>query len=108
MQAAIYVRADTADDAARQITDCRAYCAERGWTVEDTYADQQHTNNMFEQLLAGVRADEIDVVVCSDVDLLGRSPEDVRRLLVACDRRRVQLVVGGAVAFGPDTHILYG
>jgi DNA invertase Pin-like site-specific DNA recombinase len=109
MQVAIYARLSQEDDSARpgeataterQIADCRAEAARRGWSVLAVYEDPDHSaSNLrrkrpeFERMLAdlgdGVHA---DAVLCFKLDRLLRHPKEAERIIELADQRGFSIV----------------
>ncbi|MFI0423355.1 recombinase family protein [Spongiactinospora sp. 9N601] len=82
---------------ARQEEDCRALAERLGWNVIDVYPDNDVSaysgkpRPQWERLLADVRADEIDGIVCWHVDRLTRSPRELEDVIDLHDRHDVAL-----------------
>lgn len=107
-RAAIYARIsqDRSGEQAgvqRQLEDCRALCADRGWTVVGEYVDnnvsamKRQTRPQYARLLEAVKGDEVDVVVTWATDRLYRRPADLEGLVIALGTVQVATVKSGKV-----------
>lgn len=92
MRAAIYLRISqdrTGEELGveRQRQDCEALAARRGWTIERVYVDNDisakgdRTRPAWEQMMADVEADRLDVVIGWTIDRTLRSGRDRLRML---------------------------
>lgn len=102
--AAIYARIslDRAGDrlgVARQLEDCRAEAARRGWPVAGEYVDDDisawsgKTRPAYRRLLADITAGAVDAVVVYHLDRLHRQTLELEEFVRTCDRAAVRQVV---------------
>ncbi len=102
-EAAIYARISHDPDGthlgtARQVKDCQELAARRGWTVVETFVDDDTSATSgkprprYEALLAALRAGRVNSLVVWDVDRLTRTPRELEDLVDLADQR------GGALA----------
>lgn len=107
-RAAIYARISDArgDDTAgvdRQQEDCLALCAERGWEVVGVYVDNSKSaysgkrRPAYEQMLAEIRAGNVDVLVAYSSDRIYRRLGDLERLVDELGSTQVATVKSGRV-----------
>jgi DNA invertase Pin-like site-specific DNA recombinase len=99
MRAGIYARISSDKDhealgVERQLQDCRALCAKRGWTVAP---DAEYVDNDIsaakpgkkrpehERLMGDIRAGKLDAVVVWDEDRLYRQPRELEPFVDACE-----------------------
>lgn len=93
--AAIYARISQDRDAdllgvTRQIDDCTADAARRGWPVADTYVDDDTSaytgkpRPAYRRLLADIRDRRIDAVVVWNLDRLHRHPRELEEFFEVC------------------------
>ena len=104
MEVAIYARLSQEDDSARpgeataterQIADCRAEAAKRGWSVLAVYEDPDHSaSNLrrkrpeFERMLGDLGDGvHVDAVLCYKLDRLLRHPKEAERIIELADQR---------------------
>ncbi len=109
MMAAIYARIskDSEGDGlgvARQIADCTAEVARRGWTLAGTYVDndvsatRSKVRPEYERMLDDVRAGRINALVVWDVDRLTRTPRELEDIIDFADRQGLELAsIGGVI-----------
>lgn len=109
MMAAIYARIskDSEGDGlgvARQIADCTAEVARRGWTLAGTYVDNDVSATRskirpeYQRMLADVRAGRINALVVWDVDRLTRTPRELEDIIDFADRQGLELAsIGGVI-----------
>ena len=109
MMAAIYARIskDSEGDGlgvARQIADCTAEVARRGWTLAGTYVDndvsatRSKVRPEYQRMLADVRAGRINALVVWDVDRLTRTPRELEDIIDFADRQGLELAsIGGVI-----------
>ena len=89
------------DAVARQLKDCKALCDRKGWTVADTYNDNDTSASAlkprkeYQRLLRDVRAGLIDVVAVWDLDRLTRRPIEVEEWITLAEQHGVNLVTIG-------------
>ena len=112
MRAALYARLSRDRDGAstgpdRQLADCRAMAAARGWEVVGDYVDRDvsaynpHVQRpAYEAMIADLEAGEVDVIVTWKVDRLLRRPKDFEALWDRLQARGASLVT---VADGIDS-----
>ncbi len=122
LRAALYARYSTDEQRPESIADqvetCRRFCAAKGWTVVDTYADAAMSGSSssrpeFERLKRDAELKRFDIVVVEALDRLSRRLADVAAFhdvlsfrgqkLHACDKGEISpLLAGilGAVAQG--------
>lgn len=102
-KAAIYARIsrdryDTALGVDRQKRLCRKLVTERGWTVVDTYVDNdvsatgRRPRPEYERLKADLAACTFDVIIALDSDRLLRRPLELEHLLELCEDHGVRVV----------------
>jgi DNA invertase Pin-like site-specific DNA recombinase len=78
---ALYARVSTLDkgqDPELQLTELRAFCASRGWTVSGEYVDRgvsgsKESRPQLDQMITAARKREIDVVLVWKLDRFARS-----------------------------------
>lgn len=81
----------------RQIEDCAAKAAVLGWTVADTYTDNDVSATKakvrpeYQRLLADLESGRIDAVVVYDLDRLTRKPVELEAFIDLSDRLKVGL-----------------
>lgn len=109
IMAAIYARIskDSEGDGlgvARQIADCTAEVARRGWALAGTYVDndvsatRSKVRPEYERMLADVRAGRINALVVWDVDRLTRTPRELEDIIDFADRQGLELAsIGGVI-----------
>lgn len=109
LRAAIYARQSLDRDGAglavaRQIEDCRQLAALRGWTVTETFIDNDVSASSgkvrpaYERLRAAIRAGRIDAVTTWSADRLSRRPIEIEQLIDLVERHRTKLaMVSGEV-----------
>lgn len=106
--AGIYARISkddgTALGVARQIEDCTALAERKGWTIIDTYVDnnvsasKDRPRPQYVRLLDDAEAGRIDAVICWDVDRLTRKPSELETFIDLADRHGLALAsVGGEI-----------
>jgi site-specific DNA recombinase len=94
--AAIYARISSDPEGdrlgvTRQIEDCRAMAARRGWPVADTYVDDDVSaysgkrRPEYRRMLADMRAGAVDAVVVWHMDRLHRQPKELEEFFETCD-----------------------
>ncbi|WP_188517771.1 recombinase family protein [Alsobacter metallidurans] len=100
MRAAIYARYSSDNQSERSIADqislCRAFIDDRGWTVSSAYSDRAQSGSSrfrpeYQRLLADVRSGIVDIVVAEALDRLSRDQEDVAALFKALTFASVKL-----------------
>lgn len=93
-RAAIYARTATTPAAAAiddQITSCRNFIEDQGWTEAGVYADAAGSGSTFASrdglftLMAAAGRGEFSVVLVSDIDRLSRSPSAVHQVVRELD-----------------------
>lgn len=107
--AAIYARISTDSEGeglgvARQIADCTAEVTRRGWTLTDTYVDndvsatRSKVRPEYERMLADIRGGRITALVVWDVDRLTRTPRELEDIIDLADRQGLALAsIGGEI-----------
>jgi DNA invertase Pin-like site-specific DNA recombinase len=79
----------------RQIEDCLALIRDRGWTLIETFADNDISaysgkpRPSYRRLLSVMKAGEIDAVVAWHMDRLQRSPRDLEEWIEVCEGNRI-------------------
>ena len=101
-RAAVYARVSTADQVEGtslgvQKNRCEAEIARRGWTHVETFVDggvsgSKATRPQLDRLLEAVRAGEVDAIVVSKLDRLGRSLAHLAPLFAELDELQVAFV----------------
>jgi site-specific DNA recombinase len=100
MRAAIYARISRDADGdglgvARQVDDCRAHCALRGWQVVAEYVDNDvsaysgRVRPSYQRLLADLTSGRVDLVVAWAPERLHRSPRELEDFLELIERQGV-------------------
>jgi site-specific DNA recombinase len=109
VRAAIYIRISRSRrellDVQRQEPPCRAFCAEQGWQVIETYIDDNRSawkreirRDAFERMLADVRAGKIDVICTWQADRLLRTVDDASAIVNIAKEYGTQVAnVGGTI-----------
>lgn len=97
MRTAIYTRVSTekqTDDS--QLTELRDYCQRRGWKDPKEYRDAvsgaRFTRAGLDRLMADVRRQRLDVVVCFKLDRLGRSLPHLAQIVAELTAHGVSLI----------------
>ncbi|MFI7650004.1 recombinase family protein [Micromonospora sp. NPDC049460] len=102
MRAALYLRISKdrtgdAEGVERQEQDCRALIDAKGWTLVETYTDNDTSATSgrrrpgFEALMSAVERRAVDVIVPWNADRLYRTPADRLRVVEACRQHGVSL-----------------
>ncbi len=102
MRAALYLRISKdktgeAEGVERQAEDCRALIKAKGWTLVETFTDNDTSATSgrrrpgFEALMSAVERRAVDVVVPWNADRLYRTPADRLRVVDACRQSGVSL-----------------
>ena len=100
MGKAIYVRISEDREGeglgvARQIEDCQAYAAARGWEVAEVYIDNDASayrgkfRPQYRRMLDDIRAGGLDGVIVYHIDRLTRSPKELEEFIEVCDQAKV-------------------
>lgn len=108
MIAAIYARISSDDGSAlgvqRQIEDCTQMAAKGGWTVAETFVDNDVSAStgkvrpQYEALISAIRSGSIDALIVWDVDRLTRTPSELEQFIGLADAHGIDLAsVGGEV-----------
>ena len=113
--AAIYARisSDRSGDQAgvtRQLSDCEALAARRGWTVVERYVDDDTSaysgkaRPAYKRLLSDIKDGHISAVVVWHLDRLHRQPRELEEFLDTVDRASIRHLasVTGDVDLGTD------
>jgi site-specific DNA recombinase len=98
-----YVRCSTkgqADDGVSlevQEARVRAYAVAKGWTIDSVIVDSARSGKnlkrpLLSKLLADVKADKIEAVICLRLDRISRSVRDLLELLELFDKHKVAFV----------------
>lgn len=80
----------------RQEGDCRAMAERLGWTVTETYTDNDlsafsgRRRKRYEELLSDIEAGRINAVICWHPDRLHRSPKELERYIDLCESRGIE------------------
>lgn len=102
MQAAIYARIsqDRSGEAlgvARQERLCRELAERLGWTVAETYVDNDvsaftgHPRPQYVAMLDAARAGQVDAIVCLDTDRLTRHPRELEDVIDLAEGSGIRL-----------------
>ncbi|MGC4758828.1 recombinase family protein [Micromonospora trifolii] len=102
MRAAIYLRISKdrtgeAEGVERQLEDCLALVAVKGWTLVETYTDNDTSavtsrrRKGFDALMHAVELKAVDVIVTWNADRLYRTPGDRLRVIEVCRSSGVSL-----------------
>jgi putative DNA-invertase from lambdoid prophage Rac len=96
----IYTRVSTDKQTAdSQLASLREYCARRGWqdvqVITDTISGSKISRKGLDQLMKAVRAGTVDIVLCYNLDRLGRSLSHLVQLLGEFAAHEVALIVPG-------------
>jgi len=97
MKATIYARVSTDKQTHdSQLNELREYCARRNWTNVtefcDTISGSKFSREALDRLMADVRRDRVDVVVCFKLDRLGRSLPHLAQVVGELTSHQVALV----------------
>jgi putative DNA-invertase from lambdoid prophage Rac len=97
MKIAIYTRVSTdrqTDES--QLNELRDYCRRRQWTnvieYRDVISGAKFSRQGLDQLMADVRRNRLDVIVCFKLDRLGRSLPHLAQIVAELAAHRVALV----------------
>lgn len=108
-QAAVYARIsadpnDTGLGVARQLKDCQALAERKGWSVVETFVDNDVSATsdkprpQYLRMMDALRAGRLDALVCWDVDRLTRTPRELEDVVDLAEHRGVALAsVGGEI-----------
>lgn len=94
----IYARVSSSDqNIDTQLLALRDYCKRLGYSIVDEYVDngfsgKDENRPSFEKLLADMRADKIDCIVCYKLDRIGRSLKHLLNLFEEFDNRKIGFV----------------
>lgn len=109
INAGIYARISSDEDGRglgvqRQIEDCTAEAARRGWSVAETYVDndvsatRSKVRPEYERMLSAIRAGRITGLIVWDVDRLTRTPRELEDVIDLADRYGLNLAnIGGEI-----------
>lgn len=115
MRAAIYARQSVDRDGqgaavTRQIEDCRALAAARGWSVVEIFVDNDASASTakvrpaYQRLLNAVQAGHVDQIAVWHVDRLTRRLVELEHVIDVCEATGVRLAtVTGDLDLGTDT-----
>lgn len=118
-RAAIYARISEDQEGAgagvaRQVEDCRAEAAKRGWDVAEVYVDNDvsATRSKFRaeysRMMKDIHAGKVDALVVYDPDRLTRTPREAEDILDLYDSRRFKFAnVSGDFNIDTDTGKLF-
>jgi site-specific DNA recombinase len=106
--AAIYARISSDDGTAlgvaRQIEDCSALATKRGWSIAETFVDNDVSASsgvrrpQYEQLIEAIKHERVNALVVWDVDRLTRTPSELEQFIGLADAHQIALAsVGGEV-----------
>jgi site-specific DNA recombinase len=98
----------------RQLTDCRKYAADRGWTVAEEYFDndisayQGKRRPAYQRMLEDIEAGQRDAVIVYNLDRLTRRPRELEEFTDALQAARVTDlgVVTGDISLGTNDGLL--
>ena len=96
----IYTRVSTDKQTTdSQLASLREYCARHDWqdvqVITDTISGSKISRKGLDQLMKAVRAGKVDVVLCYNLDRLGRSLSHLVQLLGEFAAHKVALIVPG-------------
>ena len=96
----IYTRVSTDKQTTdSQLASLREYCARHDWqdvqVITDTTSGSKISRKGLDQLMKAVRAGEVDVVLCYNLDRLGRSLSHLVQVLGEFTAHKVALIVPG-------------
>lgn len=109
IRAAVYARISEDRDetklgVTRQQADCAELAEQKGWTVVDTFVDNDISafsgkhRPEYRRLLDAIRAGDIEAVVVWHLDRLHRQPKELEELIDLCEGRQIKLAsVSGRV-----------
>jgi site-specific DNA recombinase len=94
--AAIYARISSDPEGdrlgvGRQVADCEALAARRGWTVADRYIDDDRSaysrrpRPEYRRMLSDIEAHVVDAVIVYNLDRLHRQPKELEVFFEVCD-----------------------
>lgn len=95
---AIYARVSSNDqNIETQLLSLRDYCKRVGYNITDEYIDdgfsgKDENRPSFERLLADMRTDKIDCIVCYKLDRIGRSLKHLLNLFEEFSNRKISFV----------------
>lgn len=94
----------TALGVARQIEDCTAEAARRGWPVAEVFTDNDVSATRtkkrpaYERMMAAIESRAVDAVIVWDVDRLTRTPAELEQFISLADSHSLALAsIGGEV-----------
>ncbi len=95
----IYTRVSTDKQTTdSQLASLREYCARHNWdaqVITDTISGSKISRKGLDQLMKAVRAGKVDVVLCYNLDRLGRSLSHLVQVLGEFAAHKVALIVPG-------------
>lgn len=108
VKAAVYARISSDDGTAlgvaRQVQDCLALAERRGWTVVDTFTDNDvsatsgRVRPQYARMMESLSTGRLGALVVWDVDRLTRTPRELEDVVDLAERRGVALAsVGGEI-----------
>ena len=107
-------RSDTRLGVDRQVKDCKALCADRGWVVDEVFVDNDVSATSgkrrpeYNRLLTAIESGDIDAVAVWDLDRLTRRPAELESFVATCERGGASQLafVGGGVDLGTGDGML--
>jgi len=107
-------RSDTRLGVDRQVKDCKALCADRGWIVDEVFIDNDVSATSgkrrpeYNRLLRAIESGDIDAVAVWDLDRLTRRPAELESFVATCEKAGVSQLafVGGGVDLGTGDGML--
>ena len=96
----IYTRVSTdKQTTSSQLASLREYCARHAWqdvqVITDTISGSKISRKGLDQLMKAVRAGKVDVVLCYNLDRLGRSLSHLVQVLGEFTAHKVALIIPG-------------
>ncbi|MGB3697611.1 MAG: recombinase family protein [Gordonia sp. (in: high G+C Gram-positive bacteria)] len=81
----------------RQLEDCQELAADLGWTVYDSYSDNDVSATYgrrrpeYERMMADVEAGHVQAIISWNPDRLHRRPAELERFITTCDEHHVKI-----------------
>jgi site-specific DNA recombinase len=104
MRVAIYTRTATrtSGNGQRQLEQCRAFAAARGWQAAEVFADDGASgSNMdrpgLQRILTGMRAGAFDVLLTDAASVLTRNASDLASILADVDAAGVAIMTADGI-----------
>ncbi|ALC07133.1 hypothetical protein CDES_14040 [Corynebacterium deserti GIMN1.010] len=88
-----------------QLRQCHQYAERHGWEIGKDYIDNDISaysgaaRPAFEQLIHDMEAGLIPILICWDIDRLGRRIKDLHRIVEAASKNKTQIITINAGAF---------